>query len=278
MSRREKVLGVAVDMVNKKEALEIIEKAIEGKNSSGLMHVVTAYSEFFVAAKRDADFRKALAEAELVVPDGVGPLSAIDYIYSIGEDDSCLVRFGKGLVTGTRILRGRVGEPVSGVWLFGELTKLSAKKAWKVLLLGGFGDVAERLTMKLKRQYPELMIKSSPGEQLLGQSEFEEERVLDLVNNFKPDILFVAYGPVKQEKWIALNKKKLAAKVAIGVGGTFDEMTGKVRRAPLVMERMGLKWLWRLIEEPKRFRRMINAYPVFPWMVFREGLLRRGDR
>jgi N-acetylglucosaminyldiphosphoundecaprenol N-acetyl-beta-D-mannosaminyltransferase len=83
--------------------------------------------------------------------------------------------------------------------------------------------------------------------------------------------LFVAYGPGKQEKWVWQNKRRLKAKVAIGVGGTFDEVLGKFPTAPAWMEKRGLKWLQRLVVDPKRWRRIINAVIIFPWMVFKNS-------
>ena len=107
-----------------------------------------------------------------------------------------------------------------------------------------------------------------------GSSEMvgkKNEEVIAKINNFKPDLLFVAYGPGKQEKWIAANKAKLEVGVAMGIGGTFDELTGKVRPVPTWMGRMGLKWLGRLIQEPRRIKRIWTAVVVFPWMVYRES-------
>ena len=91
--------------------------------------------------------------------------------------------------------------------------------------------------------------------------------MVEKINKFKPDILFVAYNPVKQEKWIAKNKKSLKVGVAIGIGGTLNEFVGDLKPTPLWMQQAGLKWLWRLILEPFRWKRMINAVIVFPWMV-----------
>lgn len=271
--KRAKVLGVNVDMVNREETLKKISDQIENPKNKGVMQVVTAYSEFFVTAGKDLEFRKVLNNAELVVPDGVGPLAAIDYSQSINSNDSFLIKILKGGVTGLKVLTGKVGKTVSGLWLCSKLIELASDHGWKVFLLGGFGDVSYRLEKKFFNNYPDLKIKSDPGEQDLDlKSGFTE--ILSKINAFKPDLLFVAYGPVKQEKWVAKNKKNLQAKVAIGVGGTFDELTEKVAPVPKLLEKMGLKWLWRVKEEPKRFRRILNAFPIFPFMVFRETFKR----
>ena len=218
--------------------------------------VVTAYSEFFVKARRDLEFKKVLNAANLVLPDGVGPLAANYY-----HDSQ------NWWLTGLKVLKGEIGETVPGVWLFSELVKEAALKDWKVLLLGGFGDTAEILSKQLKSKYSDLKIMADPGEQNLALSSGSEETLLK-ISNFQPDLLFVAYGPGRQEKWIAKFKKDLSCKVAIGVGGTFDELSGKVKPAPEIWEKAGLKWLWRLIQEPKRIGRIFNAVIIFPLLVF----------
>jgi len=274
MQMRKTVLGVKIDFLKRIEALETISEMIFGKQTGGAKHIVTAYSEFFVVATKDLDFKKVLARAELVVPDGIGPLAAVDYLESVNAKDSILLRLFKGAVTGVKILFGKVGEPISGIWLFCRLVEVAANGGWKVYLLGGFGDVSYKLAAQLKEKYPKLIIAADPGDQRLEEVGSGSDDVIDKINRFQPDILFVAYGPVKQEKWIDKNKRNLNTKVAMGVGGTFDELTGKVKPAPVFIEKMGLKWLWRLIQEPKRFRRILNAYPIFPLMVFGEILSR----
>jgi N-acetylglucosaminyldiphosphoundecaprenol N-acetyl-beta-D-mannosaminyltransferase len=164
-----------------------------------------------------------------------------------------------------------LGETITGVWLFEELTKRAEEKNWKVFILGGWNDVDVRVVEKLKQLYPKLRVVSDAGEKKVGTSESENTRVVEKINKFKPDILFVAYNPVKQEKWIAKNKKSLKVGVAIGIGGTLNEFVGDLKPTPLWMQQAGLKWLWRLILEPFRWKRMINAVIVFPWMVFRES-------
>lgn len=101
------------------------------------------------------------------------------------------------------------------------------------------------------------------------------KREVEMINKFKPDILFVAYGPVKQEKWLASNLPKLKVKLAVGLGGTYDEYIGRVKPVPGWLEKLGLKWLGRLIIEPRRIRRMWRAFPTFPWLVYQESLRRK---
>ncbi len=270
--KKASVLDTRLDLVNREETLRLVKSWL-GKNvgKSGMKHVVTAYSEFYVRAMSDVDFRKALEGSDLVVPDGIGPLAAIRFQRSVASKDNLLLSLAKGMKIGFDILRGSVGETVPGVWLFEELVRLARKNGWSIFLLGGYGDVAKRLTVKLQTEQPGLVVGYDPGAQTPAELSGEfNEGVIEKINKFKPDLLFVAYGPGKQEKWIATNKESLKAGIAIGVGGTFDELTGKVKPMPLWMSRAGLKWLGRLIREPKRIKRIWNAVVVFPWLVFRE--------
>ncbi|MBU1200849.1 WecB/TagA/CpsF family glycosyltransferase [Patescibacteria group bacterium] len=274
-----KILGIEVDEVNRQEAIEKISGWVGGKGS--LKHVVTIYSEFLLAAEEDKDFRRAVEKADLVVPDGVGVLAAMEYGRRVNLYGS---RIKCGMTVGGMGLRGELGEPVTGVWLFEELVRLAAEKDWKVFLLGGFGDTVERLARKLHVKGPTLDIGWDAGEPRLtfakaklGRVNRKNERVVEKINRYKPDLLMVAYGPVSQEKWIYENKKKLKVKVAIGVGGTFNEVLGEFARAPKWMEKRGLKAVWRLLVQPKRLPRIFRAMVVFPWRIYIDSCLRRND-
>ena len=327
---RELVLGVEVDMLNRREAVGVISEWVEIKSqkskvksqnygaSGGLIEesfrmkvVVTAYSEFFVRAEEDKEFRKVLEQADLVLPDGVSVLAAVRYRELNFKFQARLaarqvssfkfkgwrqwytetMRLMVGLWVGVKVITGNVGEPVTGVWLVEELLRLANEKKWRVFLLGGYGDTAEKLRSKIKSQKSKVQVKSNQvlstvsdqlsdviveadagSQQVENASEEENQRVIKKINEFVPDLLLVAYGPGKQEKWLNRHKSELYASVGIGVGGTFDELSGKIGRAPVVMEKMGLKWLWRLAMEPKRWKRMWRAVGVFPYEVWREEL------
>ncbi len=269
-NRQENVLGVVIDSLDRNETVKILSRVINERGRSAIQ-VVTAYSEFFVRAIRDSEFRKVLREAELVLPDGIGPLAAIDYQKRVKPGESELRRFWTGFVTGVRVLTGKVGRPVSGVWLFEELIRQASRQNWRVFLLGGYGETAAKVVDRLKRRYPGLEIGFDPGDQNVVPGEKGQEEIIRRVNEFGPEVVFVAYGPGKQEKWIALNRKRIRAKVIMGVGGTFDEVSGRLKAAPQLFEQSGLKWLWRVIQEPKRIGRIFDAIVVFPWLVYKQS-------
>jgi N-acetylglucosaminyldiphosphoundecaprenol N-acetyl-beta-D-mannosaminyltransferase len=265
---RKTVLGSPVDVLSRKDTVGLIADWIKEKPKFHL--VVTAYSEFFVRGIEDKEFFKVLKSADLVTPDGVSVLAAVKYLEEV-KDKKIIGRFLGGLKTGSEIISGKVGEPVTGVWLFEELTQMAAEKGWRVFLLGGWNDVGGRTARSLLKRFPNLKVAYDPGETRVGTDEATNKRVIEKINKFAPDILFVAYNPIKQEKWLAAHRDVLKAKVAIGVGGTFNEYLGEFRKAPKWMEESGLKWLWRVCVEPRRIKRILRAVFVFPWLVFRNS-------
>ena len=269
---REKVLGISVDILSRGETLGWIEKFIKSPGKTPAL-VATAYSEFFVLAQKDLEFAKTLKQASLVTPDGVSVLAAVYYTKE-AKGKSVLGKLVLGLKTGLKILTGELGETVTGVWMFEELAKMASEKGWKIFLLGGWNNVSQQATEILLKRFPDLRIMNDPGEDVVGKSEEDNKRIVEKIKRYKPDILFVQYRPVQQEKWIMANRENLKVSVAMGIGGTLNEFVGELKLAPVWMQAMGLKWLWRLIQEPHRWRRMIDAVIVFPWLVFRESLER----
>ena len=231
------ILGVKVSKVDYQSATEIIE----GFLADGKQHyVVTPNPEFIVLAQNDYEFREILNRADLAIPDGVGL---------------------------------RVGARVTGTDLMIKLCGLAAEKGYSVFLLGGRGGVAEAAAKRLKERFANLNIvgtcegdpeaPSGPRELHSIDVPLADPSVADAV-----DFLFIAYGAPKQEKWIAKNLPKIPVRVAMGVGGAFDFIAGKKKRAPRILRRLGLEWLWRLIQEPRRLPRILNATVKFPFLVF----------
>lgn len=271
-------MGVSVDLINQTEA---IEKILGWTRSAGdrVRLVATAYSEFFVTGMSDRDFRMALEGSDLVTPDGIGPLAAIYFDSIVEPSDSSVVKFLKGLKTGVAILTKKVGQPVSGYWLFNTLVDRAAREGLSVFLLGGFGETADKLAEKIKNRYPRLKLGFDTGvrfDEISMIDRKRDEEVIAKINGFKPDLLFVAYGPVKQEKWLMVHRKDLrGVRVAMGVGGAFDETLGRVKEAPVFMTQIGLKWFWRLLQQPRRLPRIFKATFVFAWLVFVESLRKK---
>jgi N-acetylglucosaminyldiphosphoundecaprenol N-acetyl-beta-D-mannosaminyltransferase len=233
------ILGVRVDNVNEAEALE---RAAELVRAGGAHHVVTVNPEFVMEARRNPAFAAVLAAADLATPDGFGLLLAARAL-------------------GTP-LRGRA----TGVELTLGLADLAARYGYRVFLLGAAPGVAEAAATELQARFPGLIIAGS----FAGSPDPRHEPFLrQLINAARPDILFVAYGHPRQDLWIARNQPYVQIPLAMGVGGTFDYLAGRVPRAPGWLRRIGLEWAYRLICQPQRLPRIIDAVPCFAWAVLR---------
>ncbi len=223
------LLGIRIDNVSMDEVLQKIEEFLrDGKQH----YIVTVNPEFIVLAQKDEEFRKILNGADLAIPDGIG------------------------VVWAARFLGERLKERVAGVDLINRFKNYDLRfKNKKIFLLGGKNGVAEKI-----------------AGQWLGVVGFSEEtesmELFARIRQWRPDILLVALGAPKQEKWIMENLSKVpSVKVAIGVGGAFDFLSQKIKRAPVFMQKMGLEWLWRLVLEPKRLPRIFRAVVVFSWLI-----------
>lgn len=233
------LLDVRVDDVTMDQALDMIAAFID---QGGPHHVVTVNPEFVMAAQRDPAFRAVLNAAQLAVPDGVGLNVAARW-------------------TGQQ-LRGRV----PGVELCERLAALSAQRGYRIYLLGAAPGVAQTTAAVLERRFPGVVIVGC----FAGSPRLEDEaEIRERIRVARPDLLLVAYGAPQQDLWIARQQPMLKIPVALGVGGTFDFLSGRVVRAPGWMRRLGLEWLFRLIRQPWRWRRIWTAVVRFPLSVWR---------
>ncbi len=231
------ILGVPVHAVTMADTLALVEHYMAEPR---LHQIATVNPEFVMAAQSDPDFRRVLHAADLCIPDGVGLLFAAR-------------RQGRSLP-----------ERVPGSELVYHLAEQAAQHGWPLFLLGAGAGVAAEAARLLVERYPGLVIAGT----FAGSPAVEEnDDIVQRINESGAALLFVAYGAPKQDKWIAGNRANLpAVRVAVGVGGSLDFVTGRSVRAPAWMQRLGLEWLHRLIREPWRWRRML-ALPRFAWRV-----------
>ena len=228
------ILSVKIDQINLSES---IKKITDFLNSTKQHYVVTVNPEFVVEASKNEEFKQVLNNASLSTCDGIGLV----------------------LVSGGKLKR------VTGV----ELTEsLLLEKGVRVFLLGGEEGSGE----KLAAMHSNIIVGFERGGKI-NQENWElddNKKVIEKINSSGANILLVGFGQVKQEMWIKNNLSKMSGvKVAIGVGGTFDYLSGNVRRAPKWMRGLGLEWLFRLITQPRRIGRILNATVKFLWIVIR---------
>ncbi len=216
-----------------RDALEYLVKKAE--KSGKKTFVVTINPEIIMLALKDPEYEKVLNSSDLALSDGVGVLWA-------GK------MFGK-------MFNGRV----HGVDLVNGLSKEVSEKPITVGFLGGAENVAQRTADCLKKKYPNLKVA------------FALEEWTKDSKDLRSDVLFVAFGSPKQEKWIFENMNEIDAKVFIGVGGAFDFISGKVMRAPVFIRRLGLEWLFRLVIQPWRIKRQFSLVR-FVLVVIKEKL------
>lgn len=271
------ILGVKVNKTITDQVLRDMKYFL----SDGKRHyIVTTNPEFIMAAQDDEVFRDILNRADISIADGVGLLWAAKYLDVRSRDSEVgvskiaelfrLMISGSSLIIYPKYCKTVLQERIAGVDLIWKVAKLCEQQNCSVFLLGGRNGVGEIAAKKLKQKYPNLNIVGV----FEGAAGIEgDERARVIISKKKPDVLLVAFGQVKQEKWIARNLEELkSVKLAMGVGGSFDFIAGKAQRAPGFFRKIGLEWLWRVSREPWRFGRIVNATYVFVSLVYKEKL------
>ena len=231
------ILGVKVHSLTTEQALGLVRRYMAEPR---LHQLATVNPEFVMKAQRDAAFRQTLNKADLCLPDGIGLLVAAKW------------------------LGHPLPERVAGSDFVYQVAEEAANNGWRLFLLGAAPGVADQAAGVFQSLYPDLEIAGTyPGSPALE----ENDALVARVNESKADILYVAYGAPAQDLWIARNAETLEnVRLAIGVGGSLDFVTGSVVRAPHWIQRFGLEWFYRLVREPWRWRRML-ALPQFAYRV-----------
>jgi N-acetylglucosaminyldiphosphoundecaprenol N-acetyl-beta-D-mannosaminyltransferase len=232
------LLGVNLHLTLPEAHLQSYAAWIEARISQGLgAQVVTCNPEMIVQAQRDPAFAQVLQEAELVIPDGIGVVWALRR-------------------QGIRVQR------VPGIELAEALISTAAARGWRLALVGGKPEVNWAAIQHWQARFSSLAIWGHHG----YFSPAEEENLLPALQAFQPQLVWVGLGSPRQELWIARWRALLPQAIWMGVGGSFDIWAGQKRRAPRWWRDHHLEWLYRLYQEPWRWRRML-ALPRFAWQV-----------
>lgn len=233
------LLGASIDALTMEETVERVAQFVK----SGRPHrVVTLNPEFLCRAQFDGRLLELVNRADLVTPDGVG------------------------IVWACRVAGSPVPERVAGIDLMLRLAERAAAEGWRVFLLGAAPGVAEEAAASLRRRFPGLQV-AGCHHGYFGED--EGARVAGLVRLSRADLVFVAMGAPRQERWIDKHLEETGAAAAVGVGGSFDVIAGRVKRAPGWARRLHLEWLARLLRQPSRWRRQL-VLPLFVWMVIKK--------
>lgn len=227
-----KVFGVRFDKVTMDDAFKIFVTFLKREKTTA---IYTPNPEIVMLAQENDALKEALLAGDLVIPDGIG------------------------IILASKIHKLGLTERVPGIELMDRMLKFLNTTKGSIFLLGGKPEVAEVAAFHIQETYPNVEIKGTRD----GYFDMEEElRIIDIINEAKPDVLFVAMGAPRQELWIHKHKRILNCRVAMGVGGALDVWAGHTKRAPKWMRDMHIEWLHRVLSEPTRITRMFRL-PLF---------------
>lgn len=275
----------------------VMEKIESDLLQSGSHYICTTNPEFIMSAQNDPDFKEMINNADLSLPDGSGVVMADYYLKKMSDlGRNSTARFFVGLIAGLDTALSsfsktmKFAPKVTGVSLSEEIFKSSAVKGHSVFLLGGMvrnwkgemlltgsEDIASVTAEKIRKDYPNLNVVGASSK--FSYKEEDDERTLKYIKECMNrtgvevlDFILVAYGHKKQEAWIRRNISKIPCRVGVGVGGTFDYLSGVSKKPSDKITRINLEWLFRLCTQPWRFSRIVRAFPLFPLRVFFSSL------
>lgn len=222
------IMGIPVDSVTMQDALDRVKTFL---NTDSVHTIYTPNAEIMMDALRDPYLKNILCEADMIIPDGAG------------------------VVLASRILGTPLPSKVPGFDLLKNTLGLRLNKKTRFYFFGGAPGVAEEAAINILGKYQRVEIAGYRNGYFTAE---EEAKIIEDINASNADVLAVALGAPKQEKWIHANKDKLKVKICIGVGGSFDVFAGKVQLAPEFFRKNNLEWLYRLYKEPRRYKRMLK--------------------
>ena len=242
------VLGVLIHAATRAEVVDLCDRTI----ASGRHLLVGVVNVAKLVRMEDELLRDSVADADLVVADGMG------------------------VVWASRLLRSPLPERVAGIDLFLDLLALAARRDYAVYLFGAKQEVLDECVRRVRRQNPGLVVAGSRNGYF---DDSETETIAADIRASGADILFVGISSPHKEVFLARYGDELGVNVSHGVGGSFDVVAAKIKRAPTLWQRWGLEWLYRLIQEPRRmWKRYLVTNSVFAWMLAVELVRRRAGR
>ncbi len=221
------VLGVNISKLTQKETLTLINEAVRDREKK---FIATANPEIIVYANKDEQYMDVLQKADLITPDGIG------------------------VVKGVRILGEHIPERVAGFDLFMDILKVANENKYSIYMLGAKDTTLNKAVGVINEKYPNVQLAGSHH----GFFGDDDQSIIDTIKHEQPDFIFIALGFPRQEKWIAKNIHHFNKGVFMGLGGSFDVLSGEIQRAPKFWRRLNLEWLYRLVSQPTRWKRMLS--------------------
>lgn len=231
MQEKVNILGVEFDNRTKQATIDVIHQNIKEEKKT---FIVTANPEIVMYALQDQNYMDTMRKADHIIADGAG------------------------IILAAKMLKDPLPERVAGFDLMKDLLHIADQDKLTVFFLGSKEEVIKQTVANVAKDYPNLII----GGYHHGFFKENDHRVRDMVKNAKADLIFVALGYPRQENWIMQNKDLFEKGIFMGVGGSFDILAGTVKRAPLIWQKLNIEWLYRLIQQPTRWKRMF-AIPLF---------------
>lgn len=236
------IMDIPFSTLNLEKTTEYLVNRVEDHKPT---HVVTANPEIVMYADKSPEYKQVLLEADMIVPDGIG------------------------VVYASRLRKKPVEERVAGYDLLHKLLAQANENEWSVYILGSNEEVNKLSFERLANEYSKVhFVGRHHG--YFADGSIEEKEIIEEIKQLKPQLIFVALGFPRQELWIRKTIEAFGTPLMMGVGGSLDVVSGKVKRAPLFWQRLGLEWFHRLITNPSRWRRML----VLPQFMIKEILLK----
>lgn len=231
------IMGVPFIDINQRDFVSLLEERIIQHEKT---FVITANPEIVMKANEEPEFMNYIQQATYVTADGIG------------------------IVKAAKMLGNPLSERVTGYDTMMQLLDVANEKGYKIFLLGAHPDTLHKTIETIEKNYPNIHIVGSND----GYFDWDRNDIAERISTAKPDITFVALGVPRQEKWISENIAQFDRGVFIGVGGSFDVIAGTVKRAPMIWQKLNIEWLYRLIKQPSRWRRML-ALPRFAFQIWK---------
>lgn len=232
------ILNISFINQTRQQVIQDLSKAIQQQQKQ---FVVTANPEIVMMANQQADYMAQIKKADLVTADGIGVVKAAN------------------------LLGTPLPERVTGFELMIDLLQVANEEAYSIYLLGAADETLQKTICQIEKDYPRLQIVGSHH----GFFDWSQDTIPSEIERLQPDLVFVALGAPRQEKWIGQHIDRFQKGVFIGIGGSFDVIAGTVKRAPVFWQKIHLEWLYRILKQPSRLKRSF-AIPQFMWRIQQE--------